>query len=156
MVTLRRLAAADLNAILTIQQASPEAAQWSGAGWREFVATGEDSGCGQLPVGPCAWVAETDGAAAGFLAVLFSGEEIEILSLAVLPQIRREGVASQLLDGALAAVRHYGAKRAFLEVRASNAGAIAFYERHGFRLAGGRKDYYKAPVEDALVLSLAL
>ncbi|MBI3483860.1 MAG: GNAT family N-acetyltransferase [Acidobacteria bacterium] len=69
---------------------------------------------------------------------------------------RRTGIASRLLDGALAAARSFGGQRAFLEVRASNAGAIAFYERHGFRPAGRRKHYYASPVEDALVLSCGL
>jgi ribosomal-protein-alanine N-acetyltransferase len=156
MVTLRRLAAADLHAILTIQQASPEAAPWPDAEWQVFFVPGEVSGSARLPVGHCAWVAETDGATVGFLAALFSGEEMEILNLAVLPAARRAGVASSLLEAALAVARSSGGKRAFLEVRASNAGAIAFYERHGFLPAGRRTAYYAAPVEDALVLSLAL
>jgi len=155
-VTLRRLAAVDLQAILTIQQASPEAAQWPGAEWQVFFVSGEVSGSAKLPVGHCAWVAETDGATVGFLAALFSGEEMEILNLAVLPGARRAGVASSLLDAALAVAWSSGGKRAFLEVRASNAGAIAFYERHGFRLAGRRKNYYKALVEDALMFSRGL
>jgi ribosomal-protein-alanine N-acetyltransferase len=156
MVTLRRLAPADLHAILTIQQASPEAAQWAGAEWQVFLVPGAASGRAKLAVGHSAWAAETDRATVGFLAALFSGEEIEILNLAVLPAARRAGVASSLLDAALAAARSSHGKRAFLEVRASNAGAIAFYERHGFRVAGRRTAYYAAPVEDALVLSLAL
>jgi ribosomal-protein-alanine N-acetyltransferase len=155
MVTLRRLAVADLDAILTIQQASPEAAQWPGTEWQVFFVSGEVAGSAKLPVGHCAWVAETDGATVGFLAALFSGEEMEILNLAVLPGARKAGVASSLLEVVLAVARSFGGKRVFLEVRASNAGAIAFYERHGFRLAGRRKSYYKKPMEDALVLSLA-
>jgi ribosomal protein S18 acetylase RimI-like enzyme len=156
MATLRRLAPADLGAILTIQQTSPEAAQWPGAEWQAFFACGEVPESAKLLVGHCAWVAETDGATVGFLAALFSGEEIEILNLAVLPVARKARVASSLLEAALAVAQGSGGKRAFLEVRASNAGAIAFYERHGFLLAGRRAAYYAAPVEDALVFSRAL
>jgi ribosomal protein S18 acetylase RimI-like enzyme len=156
MAILRRLAAADLQAILTIQEASPEAAQWPGAEWQVFFAPSEVLESAELPVGHCAWVAETDGATVGFLAALFSGEEIEILNLAVLPAVRRARVASSLLAAALAAARNSGGRRAFLEVRASNAGAIAFYERDGFLPAGRRVAYYAAPVEDALVLSRGL
>lgn len=156
MVTLRSLAAADLDAILTIQQASPEAAQWPAGEWRTFFTSAEDAACEKLRAGACAWVAEGEGEAVGFLAGLFVGEEIEILNLAVAPGARRTGVASRLLQGALAAARSSGGQRAFLEVRASNAGAIAFYEGHGFLPGGQRKDYYAAPVEDALVLSRAL
>jgi ribosomal-protein-alanine N-acetyltransferase len=156
MVILRRLAAADLHAILTIQQASPEAAQWPGAEWQVFFAPGEVLGSAKLLVGHCAWVAETDGATVGFLAALFSGEEIEILNLAVMPAARRARVASSLLAAALAAARISGGKRAFLEGRASNARAIAFYERHGFLPAGRRIAYYAGPVEDARVFSRRL
>jgi ribosomal-protein-alanine N-acetyltransferase len=156
MVILRRLAAADLQAILSIQQASPEAAQWPGAEWQVFFAPGEVLESAKLSVGHCAWVAETDGATVGFLAALFSGEEIEILNLAVLPSARRVGVASSLLETGLAVARSSGGRRAFLEVRASNAGAFAFYERHGFLPAGRRIAYYAAPVEDALVFSRGL
>jgi ribosomal-protein-alanine N-acetyltransferase len=156
-VTLRRLAAADVDAILTIQHASPEAAQWPAAEWPVFDTPQEVAPEEKLRAGKCAWVAETEpGRTVGVLAGLFSGKEMEILNLAVPPRMRREGVASQLLDGALAAARNSGAEQAFLEVRASNAAAIALYERLGFRLAGRRKGYYKEPVEDALVLSLAL
>jgi len=156
MVILRRLAAVDLQAILTIQQASPEAAQWPGAEWQVFFAPGEDLEIAMLPVGHCAWVAETDGATVGFLAALFSGEEIEILNLAVLAAARRARVASSLLEAALAAARSSGGNRAFLEVRASNEGAIAFYARSGFLPAGRRIAYYAAPVEDARVFSRRL
>ncbi len=156
MDILRRLAAADLQAILTIQQASPEAAQWLGAEWQVFFAPGEVLESAKLSVGHCVWVAEIDSATMGFLAALFSGEEIEILNLAVLPAARRARVASSLLEAAMAAARSSGGKRAFLEVRASNAGAIAFYEGQGFLPAGRRIAYYAAPVEDALVFSRGL
>ena len=156
MVTLRRLAASELQAILTIQQASPEAAQWPGAEWQVFFATGEVLESAKLSVGHCAWVAETDKATVGFLAALFSGEEIEILNVAVMPAARRAGTASSLLAAALAAARNSGGNRAFLEVRASNSGAFAFYERHGFLPVGRRIAYYAAPVEDALVFSRGL
>ena len=156
MVNLRRLTAADLQAILTIQQACPEAAQWPDAEWQVFITPGEVSASAKLSVGHSAWVAESDGATAGFLATLFSGEEIEILNLAVMPAARRAGTASSMLEAALAAARSSGGKRAFLEVRASNAGAIAFYERHRFLPSGQRIAYYAAPVEDALLLSLRL
>jgi len=156
MVTLRRLAAADLQTILTIQHASPEAAQWPVAEWQVFFAPGEVPDGAKLPVGHCAWVAKKDGATVGFLAGLFSGEEIEILNLAVLPETRKTGVASSLRKAALAAARNSGGKRAFLEVRASNAGAIAFYERNRFLPTGRRIAYYASPVEDALVFSRGL
>lgn len=153
MATLRPMVAADLNAILTIQKASPEAAQWPAEEWRGFYSSGEAAENEELQAGNCAWVGEEKDKIVGFLAGLFTGEEMEILNLAVAPGARRTGIASVLLSGALAAARKSGGRRVFLEVRASNAGAIAFYKRLGFLPAGLRNNYYRAPVESALVLA---
>jgi ribosomal-protein-alanine N-acetyltransferase len=82
--------------------------------------------------------------------------EAEILNLAVVPELRRGGLGARLLDAALAALVGRGATRVWLEVRESNAAAQVLYARRGFSTAGRRPRYYRAPVEDALVLSLAL
>ena len=60
--------------------------------------------------------------------------------------------AHPLLNRVLEEGRGMGARRATLEVRASNEGARRLYERMGFYVAGIRRDYYTNPVEDALVL----
>jgi ribosomal-protein-alanine N-acetyltransferase len=52
----------------------------------------------------------------------------------------------------VAEARRLGAKRATLEVRASNEGARKLYERLGFYVAATRRNYYSHPVEDALIL----
>ena len=153
MAMLRSMAAADLEAILTIQNASPDAAQWPAADWGVFCAREDAAEHGGLRVGNCAWVAEGERGAAGFLAGLFAGDEFEILNLAVAPSERRKRIASQLLLAALQSARKAGGRRAILEVRAFNTGAIAFYEGQGFVRAGIRKNYYRAPVEDALILA---
>lgn len=74
-----------------------------------------------------------------------------IMNVAVDPVERRRGVADRLL---LALFDHVGdpAARYTLEVRPSNTGAIALYERHGFAIAGTRKRYYQDNGEDALIL----
>ena len=56
------------------------------------------------------------------------------------------------LQHVLAEGRRLGARRATLEVRASNVGARRLYERLGFYMAGTRRNYYTSPVEDALIL----
>jgi ribosomal-protein-alanine N-acetyltransferase len=80
------------------------------------------------------------------------GDELHINNLAVDPHWRRRGIARTLLDAALERGRVRGARRAFLEVRASNVEALALYRRHGFEAAGIRKGYYDHPVEDAVVM----
>ncbi len=151
MARLRAMTATDLDAIVAIQSASPGAAHWPAEEWRVFC--GPRAGNEHLHAGYCAWVAEEENGLLGFVAGLFSGEELEILNLAVAPGARRKGVASGLLGSALAAARESGSRRVFLEVRASNAGAIAFYQRQGFLPAGLRNNYYRESVESALVLA---
>lgn len=79
-------------------------------------------------------------------------DELHINNLAVLPERRREGVASALLTRVLQEGVRLGAKRCILEVRQSNDAARHLYEGFGFSRVGVRSNYYGNPVEDALVL----
>ena len=86
---------------------------------------------------------------AGLHAVLDEGY---IDNIAVTPDARRHGVASALLD---VFCRFGAVNLAFLtlEVRKSNAAAIALYEKHGFHMAGLRPGYYQHPREDAVIMT---
>jgi [ribosomal protein S18]-alanine N-acetyltransferase len=144
-VKLRPLRAADREAVLAIQQASPEAAQWRSEDYAR-VFSGEMAG----------WAAEDAAGVEGFLVARHAADECEIMNLAVAPGARRRGTGSRLLAHALEAARARGARRVFLEVRASNLVALGFYARHGFANAGRRRNYYAGPCEDALVLARTL
>jgi ribosomal-protein-alanine N-acetyltransferase len=89
---------------------------------------------------------------AAFCAFWLVVDEIHINNLAVLPALRGRGVGTELLRHVLAEARRLGARRATLEVRASNVGAQRLYERLGFVPAGTRSAYYSNPVEDAVIL----
>jgi ribosomal-protein-alanine N-acetyltransferase len=93
-----------------------------------------------------------DGRVIAYCAVWLIFDELHVNNLAVLPDWRRRGVASQLLDFVLRAGERAGAVRCTLEVRASNLPAIALYARFGFRERGRRVRYYANPPEDALIL----
>ncbi len=101
-----------------------------------------------------AWAAELHGSIAGILIGRVAADEFEILNLAVGKAWRRRGVATKLVGAALAHARTAGAGQAYLDVRASNQGGIAFYERLGFRVCGRRPNYYRNPPEDAVLLVL--
>ena len=88
----------------------------------------------------------------GYLIVLRAADQAEVANLAVQPIARRAGIGGLLLDGFLGRAAAAGVKSVFLEVRESNVGARALYESRGFALAGRRRQYYRKPVEDALVL----
>ena len=89
---------------------------------------------------------------AGFCAFWLVFDEIHINNLALRPRFRDQGLGTALLHHVLAEAKQLGAKRATLEVRASNAQARRLYERLGFYVAGTRRNYYTNPVEDALIL----
>lgn len=88
----------------------------------------------------------------GFCAFWLVFDEIHINNVAILPDLRGQGLGTALVRHVLAEGRRLGAGRATLEVRASNEGARRLYERLGFHVAARRPGYYSSPVEDALVL----
>lgn len=89
---------------------------------------------------------------AGFCAFWLVFDEIHINNVAILPELRGRGIGTALMQHVVAEARRLGAKRATLEVRASNEGARKLYERLGFYVAATRRNYYSHPVEDALIL----
>jgi [ribosomal protein S18]-alanine N-acetyltransferase len=89
---------------------------------------------------------------AGFCAFWLVFDEIHINNLAMRPAYRAQGIGTALLHHVLAEAKDLGARRATLEVRASNEGARRLYERLGFYVAATRRNYYSNPVEDALIL----
>lgn len=99
-------------------------------------------------------VAEGNGAdaIAGYVVALDAADEGEILNLAVAPAGRRTGLGRALVEEVLEALAERGVRQVYLEVRESNAPARALYAAHGFREVGRRKQYYRRPVEDAIVL----
>ncbi len=117
MITVRDRREQDLPALLEVVAAAPEAARWVDG--YECV------------------VAEAEAQAVGFLLYRLVAGEGEILNLAVAPAWRRRGVARQLW----AAVQSK-AELWHLEVRASNAAAIGFYQDLGFEAVGEREHYY--------------
>jgi len=84
------------------------------------------------------------------------GPEAELANLAVAPEAQGRGIAGALLDHLLDEAERDGVRTVFLEVRASNAAALALYQGRGFRQVGLRSHYYDRPREDARVLRLEL
>jgi ribosomal-protein-alanine acetyltransferase len=139
---IRRLEARDIDAVVEIQTQCPEASQWSR---KEYETLARDAA-------PC-WVAENNGRVVGFLAARELADEMEILNVAVASASRRQGIASQLLLEAVRWGAANGTVRVYLEVRASNAAAMAFYQSRKFRASGMRPRYYRDPADDAVLLA---
>jgi ribosomal-protein-alanine N-acetyltransferase len=79
-------------------------------------------------------------------------DELHINTLAVSPAHRRQGLATVLLRALMAEAAQDGARKATLEVRASNTAALELYARLGFTVSATRPGYYTNPSEDALIL----
>ena len=79
-------------------------------------------------------------------------DELHINTLAVAPAARRTGLATFLLREVMAEAVRAGARKATLEVRASNTSALGLYSGLGFHVAARRPRYYTHPEEDALIL----
>ena len=93
---------------------------------------------------------EEDGTAAAYLGVQRVPPQADVMNVAVSPALRRRGIARALfaeLERRLPEIEEL-----FLEVRASNSGAIALYRTLGFEQVGRRPNYYLDPREDALIL----
>jgi ribosomal-protein-alanine N-acetyltransferase len=98
---------------------------------------------------------DESGACVGFLLAWMVADEVHVLDVAVRAALRRRGIGGALLRDLLAFARAKGARRVFLEVRVSNAPAIALNRGAGFEDLNTRKSYY-SDGEDALEMVLAL
>ena len=137
----------DLEAVVTIESQS------FAQPWKRVTIGGELTGPESLAfvLKPPERAAPSDAAAYIFLRLLM--DEVHIMKLAVAPEHRRQGLATYLVDRALAEAHREGGTRALLEVRPSNTAAIGLYTRLGFHRIGARKRYYGPTGEDALVMA---
>lgn len=90
----------------------------------------------------------------GYVCIRVIFDAAHILNLAVLPELRRRGIGSRLLQNALEELKRLRPDIEFvmLEVRESNIPAIKLYEKFGFNIIGKRAGYYQIPKEDAVIM----
>ncbi len=88
----------------------------------------------------------------GYVGSQSSVDEADIMNIAVHPDWRRRGIAQSLIESLIVELKNRGSHALLLEVRVSNEPAIALYEKLGFHQVGLRKNYYRNPKEDALIL----
>jgi ribosomal-protein-alanine N-acetyltransferase len=144
--TIRAFRETDAAAATEILKGSLEAAQWTEWGVRELLRWS----------GVVALVSEDGRKVSGFIVGRQAGGEAEILNLAVTPAKRRKGRGGVLLNAAMDEFHARLVSRLFLEVRESNEGGIAFYQKHGFLKMGRRASYYHNPDEAAIVMEKKL
>lgn len=99
-------------------------------------------------------VAELDGHVAGYGGMRGAAGEFYIDNIAVSPDHRRQGIGRAIVSHLIGSARSAGGQFISLEVRPSNAPAIALYEQLGFKKAGLRRNFYERPREDGLIYTL--
>ena len=145
-LSVRRLGAADIDALLAVEAAC-FSAPWS-----------RDSYLHELSGNDLAfyWGLFVDGdngpQLAGFAGYWLIVDEGHITNVAVAPARQRQGLGRLLVQTLINACLAQGGRRMTLEVRAGNRAAIGLYEGFGFSVQGRRRDYYDRPREDALIM----
>ena len=142
----RPMREADLRRVLVIERAA------YGFPWSE----GIFRDC--LQVGYCCWVVERDEGVDAYGIMQVAVSEAHVLNLCVDPSAQSQGVGRAMLRCLLQVAREHGAENAYLEVRPTNAHALALYRSEGFRTVGTRRAYYPSDYgrEDAFILSCGL
>lgn len=97
-------------------------------------------------------IAEENGAVCGYVGSQTVLDETDMMNIAVRPDCRRKGIAAALIAELVSRLKARGSRILRLEVRESNLPAIALYKAMGFTQLGLRKNYYRNPKENALIL----
>ena len=97
-------------------------------------------------------VGELDGKIVAYAGAWVSFNQAEVMSVAVVPELRGQGVGTILFGELIQAVKARGATAITLEVRPSNTAAIKLYQSFGLKSGGRRRGYYLDNGEDALIM----
>ncbi len=145
-MNVAQMSADDLAAVVALEE-RVQAFPWSSGNFRDALAAGYD----------CRVVRE-DGKLVAFVVTMPAVDEVHLLVIGVAPERQRAGLGSRLLATLCAEARAAGMARLLLEVRPSNAAAVAFYQHAGFAEIGRRRGYYPAHEgrEDAIVMAKRL
>lgn len=115
---------------------------WSIASLRFLLS---EAACGVVALSP-------DGTVMGYGGMVIAPDEGQITNVAVHPSRRRMGIGRAVTEELAKEARRRRLSSLSLEVRASNLPAVALYESLGFAVAGRRRNFYRHPSEDALVM----
>jgi ribosomal-protein-alanine N-acetyltransferase len=143
VIEIRRLSQRDLEAIDRIERRSYPTP------WSRSMFASELSKPSSVSLG--AYDPET-GELIGYLVISRYVDAWHVMNVAVVPERRRQGIASALFDRLFEVTGNDGRRGYTLEVRISNKAAIKLYERLGFQSRGVRRGYYTDNREDALIM----
>lgn len=133
--------------MVAIETHSPGAAHWQAGDYERVFSVAAPA--------RMALVAEEAGRVIGFLVAQSVEPVWDLENVAVATDARRRGLARALVSALLARARGESAEAVFLEVREANLAARALYEKLGFVQTGRRRNYYRTPVEDAILYTFS-
>jgi ribosomal-protein-alanine N-acetyltransferase len=151
---IRPMTPVDLDAVMEIAAGLGDAPLWPRSGYEAALVPGAWPHRVALVAEQQTEFAQPQIAA--FLVAALVPPQAELESIAVAAEFQRKGIARQLLGELLTQLRACHCSEFFLEVRASNHPARAFYHALGFTETGRRAAYYAKPIEDAILMRLAL
>jgi ribosomal-protein-alanine N-acetyltransferase len=144
---LRDMTPADLDAVLAIEQ-GVHAHPWTRGMFSDAIAYGY-----------ACKIYEAAGEMLGYVVLMPAVDEMHLLDISIAAARQRRGLGRRLLEAAKQLARDRHMRRMLLEVRPSNAAAIALYQAQGFKQIGRRRAYYPAANntrEDAIVMDCEL
>jgi ribosomal-protein-alanine N-acetyltransferase len=145
-ITVRKMQPGDIPAVVQIDRTA-FSLPWPESSYRYEVQSNRAARC---------FVAEneSDHEIVAMIVSWMIVDELHIATIATHIDHRRMGIGSKLLEEALHDACSLGARRAFLEVRESNAAAQEMYQKFGFKVTGRRPGYYRDNNEDAMLMTL--
>jgi ribosomal-protein-alanine N-acetyltransferase len=135
----------DLNQVMEIEEKS------FSDPWRESFFSQDIDNESAMPL-----IARSNDRVVGYVCLWKILDEIQISNIAVAPQLRRRGIGEKMIEKILKIAQEKDYRRITLDVRISNLPAINLYKKLGFSEAGRRKNYYRLPQEDALIMEKIL
>lgn len=101
-------------------------------------------------------VARMGGSLVGYTCLWKIEDELQIANIAVDKEYRKRGIAQRIMEWIFEQAREQNCKNVTLDVRVSNSVALTLYRKFGFEQIGRRKNYYRYPVEDAIIMEKKL
>lgn len=142
MIMIKKMTDANVPQVAELEKLCFGSAAWS-----------EKSIASELTNDLALWLVAEDGdSVVGYVGSQTVFPETDMMNIAVTPERRREGIAEVLVDSLVVELKRLGSDSLTLEVRVSNTPAICLYQKLGFHEAGLRKNYYRNPKEDAMIL----
>jgi [ribosomal protein S18]-alanine N-acetyltransferase len=153
-VSIRRAGPEDIEAVVLLGRTLDTLPHWPASEYRAAIAVSDSR-----PL-RCLLVAEVDGPIVGVAVArvdCIAGECTgELESVGVASSAQRRGIGRELCRSVIRWCESQGASHVDLEVRSQSAGAVALYRELGFVAAGKRRNYYRDPADDAILMRLVL